>query len=206
MKLKLFKDGLERTTMPSKSKKQHNLMAAVAHNPAFAKKVGIKQSVCKEFVAADKGRKFAGGGEMKHEDIKMDKKIAKKAAARYGSSESGKKVAGAILKKLRMKEDEDFEITDEQVEELFEAFEYDQENQMSFSEMIAAYKEHGLSVIAEEPTEEQFNKEIKDQIAESREHAEQFQKVLEKAQKRFKALKGVEERHANAYKQVLEKL
>ena len=48
--------------------------------------------------------------------------------------------------------------------------------------------------------------ELKDQINESKEHAEQFQKVLEKAQKRFKALKGVEERHANAYKQVLEKL
>jgi rubrerythrin len=48
--------------------------------------------------------------------------------------------------------------------------------------------------------------EIKDQIAESKEHAEQFQQVLLKAQKRFKALKAVEERHANAYKQVLEKL
>ena len=48
--------------------------------------------------------------------------------------------------------------------------------------------------------------EIKDQIAESKEHAEQFQKVLEKAEKRFKALKSVEERHANAYKKVLEKL
>ena len=46
--------------------------------------------------------------------------------------------------------------------------------------------------------------ELKDQINESKEHAEQFQKVLEKAQKRFKALKGVEERHANAYKKVLE--
>jgi hypothetical protein len=39
-------------------------MAAVAHNPSFAKKVGIKQSVGKEFVAADKGKKFAGGGQM----------------------------------------------------------------------------------------------------------------------------------------------
>ena len=51
--------------MPSVSKKQHNLMAAVANNPAFAKKVGVKQSVGKDFVAADKGKKFAGGGEMK---------------------------------------------------------------------------------------------------------------------------------------------
>ena len=48
--------------MPSVSKKQHNLMEAVAHNPAFAKKVGIKQSVGKEFAAADKGKKFKEGG------------------------------------------------------------------------------------------------------------------------------------------------
>jgi len=37
-------------------------MEAVAHNPAFAKKVGISQSVGKEFSAADKGRKFEKGG------------------------------------------------------------------------------------------------------------------------------------------------
>jgi len=48
--------------MPSKSKAQHNLMAAVAHNPAFAKKVGISQKVGKEYTNADKGKKFAGGG------------------------------------------------------------------------------------------------------------------------------------------------
>ena len=48
--------------MPSKSKKQHNLMAAAAHNPAFAKKVGIPVSVAKEFNAADKGKKFGTGG------------------------------------------------------------------------------------------------------------------------------------------------
>jgi hypothetical protein len=50
--------------MPSKSKAQHNLMAAVAHNAAFAKKVGIPQSVGKDFNAADKGRKFSRGGDM----------------------------------------------------------------------------------------------------------------------------------------------
>ena len=41
------------------------------------------------------------------------------------------------------------------------------------------------------------------QIAESKEHAEQFAAILAKAEKRFNALKKVEERHANAYKQVL---
>jgi len=47
--------------MPSKSKKQHNLMAAVANNPAFAKKVGILKSVGEEFMKADKTKKFKNG-------------------------------------------------------------------------------------------------------------------------------------------------
>lgn len=40
--------------MPSKSPKQARTMAAAAHNPKFAKKVGIPQKVAKEFNAADK--------------------------------------------------------------------------------------------------------------------------------------------------------
>jgi len=51
--------------MPSKSKAQHNFMAAVAHNPAFAKKAGVPQSVGKEFNNADKGKTFKQGGDMK---------------------------------------------------------------------------------------------------------------------------------------------
>lgn len=39
--------------MPSKSPAQARLMAAVAHNKAFAKKVGIEQKVGKEFNEAD---------------------------------------------------------------------------------------------------------------------------------------------------------
>ena len=50
--------------MPSVSKKQHNFMAAVANNPAFAKKAGVPQSVGKDFNEADKGRKFGKGGSM----------------------------------------------------------------------------------------------------------------------------------------------
>ena len=49
--------------MPSSSKKQHNFMAAVAHSPAFAKKVGVSQSVGQDFNKADKGRKFSQGGD-----------------------------------------------------------------------------------------------------------------------------------------------
>ena len=51
--------------MPSTSKKQANFMAAVAHNPAFAKKAGVPQSVGKDFNQADKGRKFSKGDDMK---------------------------------------------------------------------------------------------------------------------------------------------
>lgn len=50
--------------MPSKSASQHRFMAAVAHSPSFAKKAGVPMSVGKEFAAADKGRKFAKGGDM----------------------------------------------------------------------------------------------------------------------------------------------
>ena len=42
--------------MPSKSPKQRRTMAAAAHDPAFAKKVGIPVSVAKEFNEADKRR------------------------------------------------------------------------------------------------------------------------------------------------------
>jgi len=49
--------------MPSSSKKQHNFMAAIAHSPSFAKKVGVPQSVGKDFNEADKGRKFLKGGD-----------------------------------------------------------------------------------------------------------------------------------------------
>ncbi len=40
--------------MPSKSPKQARLMAGAAHDPAFAKKVGVPPGVAKEFNAADK--------------------------------------------------------------------------------------------------------------------------------------------------------
>ena len=69
--------------MPSTSKKQHNFMEAVAHSPAFAKKAGVPQSVGKDFSNADKGRKFSKGGDMKHEDVKMDKSMMQKAVNKH---------------------------------------------------------------------------------------------------------------------------
>jgi hypothetical protein len=57
--------------MPSKSKKQARTMAAAAHSPKFAKKMGIPQKVAKEFNQAD-----AGTGILK------GKRVSKKEAAR----------------------------------------------------------------------------------------------------------------------------
>ena len=59
--------------MPSTSKKQHNFMAAIAHNPAFAKKVGVPQSVGKDFNEADKGKKFGSGGRTRPDVQKVNK-------------------------------------------------------------------------------------------------------------------------------------
>jgi len=53
--------------MPAKSKKQERFMQAVANNPKFAKKVGVPQSVGKEFT---KVKKYEKGG-MTEEDKKM---------------------------------------------------------------------------------------------------------------------------------------
>ena len=91
--------------MPSVSGKQHRLMAAVATNPAVAKKTGIPQSVGKEFLDADKGKKFKGGGEMKEsmkkvkEEISfMKKKGAPKSMIKHEMAEAGMKKGGKVKK------------------------------------------------------------------------------------------------------------
>ena len=82
--------------MPSTSKKQHNFMEAIAHSPSFAKKAGVPQSVGQDFAKADKGRKFSKGGDMKHEDVKMDKAMMQKAVNKH----EGRLHQGASMTKL----------------------------------------------------------------------------------------------------------
>jgi len=80
--------------MPSSSAKQHKFMEAVAHNPAFAKKVGVPQSVGKDFSTADKGKTFKRGGEMA---TKMDPKMmAMMAAKKRGAGKPGMGAAPAM--------------------------------------------------------------------------------------------------------------
>ena len=90
--------------MPSTSKKQHNFMAAVANNPSFAKKVGVPQSVGKEFNSADKGKTFKQGGDMKkmnmggYADGGMPMKDGKPAFVGDGK---GKMAKGGIATSLK---------------------------------------------------------------------------------------------------------
>ena len=82
-------------------------MEAIAHSPAFAKKAGVPQSVGKDFSAADKGKKFKGGGMAKSdmkEDTKMDmaqdKAMIKKAFKQHDAQEhKGAKGTKLALKK-----------------------------------------------------------------------------------------------------------
>ncbi len=85
--------------------RQHNFMAAVANNPAFAKKAGVPTSVGKEFVKADKGRKFSEGGDMKESKQMMKKEVGfmKKAGApksmiKHEMAEAGMKRGGGVKK------------------------------------------------------------------------------------------------------------
>ena len=76
--------------MPSTSGKQHRFMEAIAHNKAFAKKVGVPQSVGQDFSNADKGKNFKdskmatkkmrmGGALDNLVPIKLDPKTGKPA-------------------------------------------------------------------------------------------------------------------------------
>jgi len=62
--------------VPSVSKKQHNFMAAIAHSPSFAKKVGVPQSVGQDFNKADKGKTFKQGGDMAESKAMMKKEVS----------------------------------------------------------------------------------------------------------------------------------
>ena len=92
--------------MPSVSKKQHNLMAAVANNPKFAKKVGIPKSVGEEFMEADKGKKFRSGGSIRAGINKPKTHHGKIQMPNYSLQKYVGKNEGGILKGNEMKKSE----------------------------------------------------------------------------------------------------
>ena len=97
--------------MPSTSKKQHNFMAALAHNPSFAKKVGVSQSVGKDFNEADKGRKFRKGGTTQQKINKQDTKhgMLDLPVANLNRM-AGMKGGGSVKKVLRFNGEDDSDV------------------------------------------------------------------------------------------------
>ena len=91
--------------MPAKSAAQKRLMDAAAHNPAFAKKVGIPMKVAKEYSQASKGQTFKLGGEMKESKAMMKKEVsfmkkkgAPKSMLKHEMAEAGMKKGGKVKK------------------------------------------------------------------------------------------------------------
>lgn len=89
--------------MPSSSAKQHRFMEAVAHNPAFAKKAGVPQSVGQDFSKADKGKTFKRGGDMATKGVNPFAKFEKssKDVEKKGMKEGSKKEM--MMDKMQMK-------------------------------------------------------------------------------------------------------
>jgi hypothetical protein len=90
--------------MPAVSEKQKHLMDAAAHNPAFAKKVGIPSKVAKEFSSASKGQKFSKGGDImatKNNGITTAKmgKVRTAAPSKDGVASKGKTKGKQIVMK-----------------------------------------------------------------------------------------------------------
>jgi hypothetical protein len=79
--------------MPTVSKKQEKFMQAVAHNPAFAKKAGVPQSVGKEFTKSGGG--MAESKKMVGKELAfMKKKGAPKSMIKHEMKEAGMKKGG----------------------------------------------------------------------------------------------------------------
>ena len=84
--------------MPTVSKKQEKFMQAVAHNPAFAKKVGVPVKVGKEFTKSGGGEMKESKSMMKKEVSFMKKKGAPKAMVKHEMAEDGMKHGGKVKK------------------------------------------------------------------------------------------------------------
>jgi len=85
--------------MPSTSKKQHNLMAMVANNPAAAKRTGVPQSVGQEFMKADKGLKFGKGDSSRADLQKINRPKTNQGKSELFAKGGDMKESKAMVKK-----------------------------------------------------------------------------------------------------------
>ena len=81
--------------MPAVSEKQKRFMQAVAHSRGFAKKVGVPQSVGREFSKSGGGEMKESKAMMKKEVAFMKKKGAPKSMVKHEMKEAGMKKGGS---------------------------------------------------------------------------------------------------------------
>ena len=86
--------------MPAVSAKQEKFMRAVAENPKFAKKVGVPQSVGREFTKSGGGEMKESKAMVKKEVAFMKKKGAPKSMIKHEAAEMGAMKKGGKVKKM----------------------------------------------------------------------------------------------------------
>jgi hypothetical protein len=91
--------------MPATSLKQKKFMDAVAHNPAFAKKVGVSKAVGKDFSEASKGMKF---GKDRSVSTRADRQVVNRPKTNQGKAELFKKGGEMKESKEMMKKEVSF--------------------------------------------------------------------------------------------------
>lgn len=84
--------------MPAVSAKQEKFMRAVAENPKFAKKVGVPQSVGREFTKSGGGEMKESMKKVKEEVAFMKKKGAPKSMIKHEMKEAGMNYGGKVKK------------------------------------------------------------------------------------------------------------
>jgi len=111
----------------------------------------LSNETLKSYLKKTKEVESGGGGRQGSGSSYENQSIGKRDAVRRLEARSGKIGKYGVVPKVPGYNKEEVE--------------QEEEKSMTFSEMMAAYKEHGLAVIAEEPDNEQFTKELKDQEA-----------------------------------------
>jgi hypothetical protein len=108
--------GVGGPAKPGERQKNQGKMTPADRNELAIRKANLKKEEVEQVDEASYSAKAARAGKDIGKPGKMFAKIAKSAAKRYGSEERGKKVAGAVLAKLRSEEIEVLEdVLDEAV-------------------------------------------------------------------------------------------
>lgn len=166
--IQAVKEAVKSHTVP-KTEKEKDLAALaepkdkITHKDVMVGRGVMKKEEVEPVAEMSYSAKSARAGKDIGKKGKMFSKIAASAAKKYGSAEAGARVAGSVLKKLRMKEDADFDLPDNFIDFLVEAEKEEEEEEEKEEEKKgkkASKKEKEKEEKEEE--EEEEKKEMKE--------------------------------------------